>query len=196
MIAAIRGPVESRGDDHLVVWVGGVGLFVYTTPRALAEAEPGREVHLHTHLYLREDQMALYGFPTAEERATFKRLLDVTGVGPRVALGLLSALAPGELAGAIESGDEARLQRVPGVGKRVAARLIVDLKGKLGAVAAPLPAGVSAAAGDDPIVSALERFGVSRAEALAVLATLPADPTLSEAERIAMAFAALHPRRG
>jgi Holliday junction DNA helicase RuvA len=196
MIAAIRGLVESRGEDHLVVWVGGVGLLVHTTARALAQAEPGQEIHLHTHLYLREDQLALYGFATSEERATFQRLLSVTGVGPRVALGLLSALAPGELAGAVESGDEARLQRVSGVGRRVAQRLIVELKGKLGAVAVPLTSGVTAVPTDDPLVAMLENYGLPRAEAIAVLATLPADPALSEEERIRLAFRAIRPGRG
>jgi Holliday junction DNA helicase RuvA len=188
VIASIRGTIVTLGDDHLVIQVGGVGLLVYTTARALATAAPGGEIHLHTHFYLREDQLALYGFPTVEERAAFQKLLGVTGVGPRVALALLSALGPSELAGAVETEDQLTLQRVPGVGKRVAQRLVIELKGKLGAVGPALPAG--APAGDALVVAALEAYGLSRAEALAAAAALPDDPALSEQQRIYMAFQA------
>lgn len=188
MIASVRGVVALIGEDHLVIEVSGVGLQVFTTHPALAQAQAGAPAHLHTYLYLREDQISLYGFPTLEERALFVKLMQVSGIGPKVALALLSAMKPAELAGAVEMEDLTRLQRVPGVGKRVAARLVLELKGKL--ATAPSEAAV-VEGGNGFVIAAIEQMGFSRAEAFSALARIPQDPELSDEQRIFLAFRAL-----
>jgi holliday junction DNA helicase RuvA len=131
MIASVRGQVISR-EPQLVVELGGLGLALHVSARTAARIPAvGETVFLHTYLHVREDHLALYGFATAEERALFLQLLAVNGVGPRVALVMLSSAPHEELLRALQEGDEAYLVRLPGIGKKTAARLVLELQGKL-----------------------------------------------------------------
>jgi Holliday junction DNA helicase RuvA len=133
MIASVRGAVTVRRPDHVVVECGGVGYRLAvsaTTLRGVPAA--GQEALLHTHLIARDEGMQLYGFASEEERGLFLMLVGVQGVGPKVALAVLSGGTPRELVNAIASGDAARFQAVPGIGKRTADRVIVELREKVG----------------------------------------------------------------
>jgi Holliday junction DNA helicase RuvA len=185
-IARLRGVIEESGADWLLVFVGGVGLRVQV-PASTAEAlgRRGESVVLHTHLHLREDAVALYGFATAEDLRLFEMLISISGVGPRGALSLLSALGAEGLSDAVSAGDVPRLQQVPGIGQKMAARLVLELKGKLvGRAAAAVPAGR-----DDEVVAALVGLGYTQAEAQAAAASVPADGSLSVEERLRRALA-------
>ena len=133
MIALLAGEVAVRRGDHVVVSCGGVGYRASVSAETLAKVPPaGGEVTLHTHLILRDDGINLFGFASEAERDLFLALIGVQGVGPKVALALLSGGPPRELAGAVIAGDVARLQAVPGIGKRTAERIVVELREKLG----------------------------------------------------------------
>jgi len=186
LIARLRGVVEESGADWLLVFVGGVGLRVQV-PASTAEAlgRPGEGVVLHTHLHVRDDAVALYGFATAEDLRLFEMLIGVSGVGPRGALSLLSALGAEGLSDAVSAGDVPRLQQVPGVGQKMAARLVLELKGKLvGRAAATVLTGR-----DDEVVAALVGLGYTQAEAQAAAASVPSDGSLAVEERLRRALA-------
>lgn len=186
-IAHLRGTVAERGPDWLIVEVGGLGLRVYVPSSTLAAVgAPGDRVALHTHLQVREDGLALYGFASADDLRLFELLIGVSGVGPRLALALLSALPSDQLAAAIAQGDAPRLTSVPGVGRRTAERLVLELRDKLQEYAALAAAPV--AGRDADVVAALMGLGYSRAEAEAAAAGLPADPSLATEERIRLAL--------
>ena len=132
MIASVRGPVLARKPDHVVVECGGVGYRVGVSSQTLGSVPgPGRETSLFTHLVMRDDAMNLYGFASEDERELFLMLIGVQGVGPKVALAVLSGGTPRELLNAIATGDAARFQAVPGIGKRTADRVIVELREKV-----------------------------------------------------------------
>ena len=157
MIALISGKVAVRRGDHVVVDCGGVGYRLAVSAETLKHVPAvGRDVVLHTHLIVRDDALALYGFATEEERDLFLMLLGVQAVGPKVALAVLSGAPPRELLRVVAAGDAARLQAAPGVGKRTAERIIVELREKVGATAPVVVAGVGAGASDDPRVLARE----------------------------------------
>jgi len=141
MIALLRGEVAVRGVDHVVIFSAGVGYRAAVSAHTLAHVAPvGEQATLHTHLIVREDALTLYGFHCEAERELFLMLLSVQAVGPKVALAVLSAGAPGELVGALAAGDGARFQAVPGIGRRTAERIIVELREKVGAAEAwPAP---------------------------------------------------------
>ena len=184
VIAAIRGSVIARGTDHVVVEVNGVGYKVFV-PR-----HPSRdEVLLHTHQVVREDAQALYGFETREELALFDLLIGVSGVGPKAGMAILSVARPAEIASAIASGDAAALARAPGVGKKTAERLIVDLRGKIGRVAGE-PASGGPLPTDDDAHAALVALGYTASEASAALQGVPPRETASPEERIGAALRA------
>jgi holliday junction DNA helicase RuvA len=137
MIALVSGTVAVRRPDHVVIDCGGVGYRLAVSAETLRHVPPvGRETLLHTHLVVRDDALALYGFATEEERELFLMLLGVQAVGPKVALAVLSGGPPRELLGALAAGDTARLQAAPGVGKRTAERIIVELREKVGVASA------------------------------------------------------------
>lgn len=160
--------------------VGGVGYLVQATPRALARAAAGGEVVLDTYLYVREDALQLYGFADAEERELFAQLLSVSGVGPKVALAILSASSPQELRQAIARGDTARFQAIPGIGRKTAQRVVLELKGAL-------EAGETTAVDPDQVArEALVELGFSPAEADRALAGV--DPALPPEERVRLAL--------
>lgn len=193
MIAGVHGILESRGADGAVVRVGEVSLQVFVPTSTLHELGAiGTEVHLHTHLHLREDNVALYGFATPKERELFRVLIGVSGVGPRVALSLLSALRPDQLALAIASGNADLLSQVPGVGKKMASRLALELKGRL---EGEWPS-VQAAPGDGEIVAALASLGYSVQEAASAVAAIAGDAGLPTEERLRRALQHLAGREG
>ncbi len=133
MIALVSGTVAVRRGDHVVVDTGGVGYRLAVSAETLRKVPAvGREVVLHTHLVVRDDALALYGFATEEERTLFLMLLGVQSVGPKVALAVLSGGPPRDLLKALAAGDTARLQAVPGIGKRTAERIVVELREKVG----------------------------------------------------------------
>jgi Holliday junction DNA helicase RuvA len=149
MIALLSGEVAVRRGDHVVVLSGGVGYRANVSAETLRHVGAvGKRVTLHTHLVLRDDGIHLYGFATEDERDLFLMLIGVQSVGPKIALAVLSGGPPRELLGAVAAGDLARLQAVPGIGKRTAERIIVELREKVGAVAPEDPIVVSRP--DDP----------------------------------------------
>jgi Holliday junction DNA helicase RuvA len=186
MIGRLSGLLAEKSPPMVLLDVHGVGYEVdvpmstfYNLP-ALGEA-----VTLLTHFVVREDAQVLFGFLTAPERATFRLLVKISGVGPRTALSILSGLSVAELAQAVTRQDGARLVKVPGIGKKTAERLLLELKGKLGAdLALPSTAALSDAQGD--IAQALQALGYSDREAQAALKALPADVGVSEGIKLAL----------
>jgi len=175
VIALLRGEVVDRGGSAAVVDVHGVGYRVLV-PTGMAIPSPGREVVLHTSLQVREDSMTLYGFLERDELRLFELLLTSSGVGPKLALAALSALRPAVLEAAIADGDLAVLTTVPGVGRKVAERLVLELKDRVGAVSGA-PASSAASVDDGSVVAvreALAGFGFTPVEVRAALAGLDA----------------------
>lgn len=178
MIGKLSGRLDSLGAEGVVLDVGGVGYLLSVSARTLAALPPpGSSLSLLVETMVREDAITLYGFSDAAERAAFRTLLTVQGVGAKVALALLGTLSPGELAQAILQGDRARLARAPGVGPRLAARLVTELKDKAGFApagpAAPAASAVPAPPADPllaDVLSALANLGIRRAEAEPVVA--------------------------
>jgi len=191
MITSIRGKLIFVGIDHAVVETGGLGYQVFAPKPVLAAlGELGQEVQLYTYMHIREDLLALYGFSTMDQRHLFETLLTVSGIGPKVALSMLSSGAPEDIRVAIAGGDTARLARVPGIGKKTAERLVLELKGKIevkGVVPAASP-GVASVNAD--LADTLAALGFSAAEANAAINALPADapPTLEERLRLALKY--------
>ena len=166
MIGFLRGQVLQKNPQEILLDVGGVGyrvLVPVSTFCRLGEIGTGTALHIHTHV--REDQLALYGFATEAEIELFEKLISVSGVGPKVALGVLSGIETQDLVHALRSSDVARLTRVPGVGKKTAERLILELKDKLGLLSGPAPEAAKASPLRDDLLSALGNLGYSSAEA-------------------------------
>lgn len=184
MIASVRGPVRHVGLDHLVVEVGGVGLLVHTTPATAADGRTGAEITLETTLVVREESLTLYGFAGSDAKALFEQVQTVSGVGPRLALAMLSVHAPDALRTALARGDLAALTKVPGIGRKSAERLVLELKDKILAVGVDpadlsvAPAGADAA--EDAVVgqvrAALEGLGWNTRQADTALATVTSAP--------------------
>ena len=177
MIALVRGEVAVRRPDHVVVLTGGVGYRLAVSAETLRQVPGvGKQVTLHSHLVVRDDALALYGFKTEEERDLFLALIGVQSVGPKVALAVLGGGTPRELVTALAAGDAARLQAVPGIGKRTAERIIVELREKVGG--AELPEEIVVSRGDDPRRLArdgLVELGFSAIEADELLRDAPDD---------------------
>ena len=186
MIARLRGAVLDRGVDHLVVDVGGVGYLVYVTAGVVAAAKMGEEITLHTHMVVREDSMTLFGFPDGHQQRLFQTLLGVSGVGPKVGLGLLSIMNADDLAFSIASGNAAALARAPGVGQKLASRIVLELRGKMTSGAAMAVPGVES----EEVVSALMGLGYTQAEAAEAVARseMPADAPIEERVRLALGY--------
>ena len=161
MIAAVRGEVLEIGLDHAVVEVGGAGLAVHATPATLARLRRGEQARLATSLVVREDSLTLFGFADAEERDLFTLLQTVSGVGPRLALATLAVLDPDALRRALADGDATALTRVPGIGRKGAERMVLELRDKVVAPApAPAPSARASAGGPrDQVVEALLGLG-------------------------------------
>jgi Holliday junction DNA helicase RuvA len=166
MIAFLRGRVLEKHPNRLVVDVGGVGYDVAVSVSTYyAAGEPGTEISLRVHTHVREDQLALYGFATPVELSVFQRLIDVSGIGPRLALAVLSGIEARELTAAIQRGDLARLTRIPGVGKKTAERIVVELRDRLPRELQAMPGEAAPAAADarrEDLASALSNLGYDR----------------------------------
>lgn len=189
MIASLRGRVASVESDRAVVVVGGVGLEVFAAGRTLARLalRLGEETDLTTYLHVREDALQLYGFETPHERAFFLSLIGVSGVGPKVALAVLSGYPVAELEMAVARDDVKKFESIPGIGKKLAQRLVVELGDVV--AAGVLAAGVTAAAGIDTFVaarSALQNLGLSLREAEEALRGAPPDAPVEELVRFAL----------
>jgi holliday junction DNA helicase RuvA len=180
VIGRLTGLLAEKTPPHVLVDAQGVGYEV-DVPMSTFFNLPGlgERVTLLTHFVVREDAQLLYGFLTAEERGTFRELIKISGIGPRTALAILSGLSVADLAGAVSRQESGRLQKVPGIGKKTAERLLLELKGKL-APDLGLPAAAVASDAQADIVQALVALGYSEKDAGAALKKLPADVGVSE----------------
>ena len=167
MIASVEGRVGAVAFDSLVIEVGGIGYRVFASPAILSTTAPGSTLKLHTFHLVREDQQALYGFRSTEELGFFTLLLTVTGVGPKVALAIVGSRPTADLQLAIMAQDQAVLVSIPGIGKKLAERIIFELKEKVAAagIAASSGAGAGVGSSEGEIVAALQALGYSLAEA-------------------------------
>src|SRR6266851_5225343 len=191
MIASIQGPLEARRAGYVIIRTGGFGIRVFAPTTTLSHlGEVGSEVSLYTHFHVREDDMALYGFSSEEDRDAFEQLIGLSGVGPKIALAILSMMDARTFYKAIADEDQQRLAMTPGVGKRLAARLVLELKGKLpslvalGGTAALSPSGKM----QSEVLEALMGLGYSAAEAQAALAKIPQDQAMTLEEQITYAL--------
>lgn len=188
MIAFLTGRVAGRSAGNAIIEVGGVGFRLFMTTRSLASLPAtGDEVTVDTYLHVREGEMTLYGFENDAEREAFEALLGVNGVGPKVALATLSALSPSDLAQAVGSEDVALVSSVPGVGKKTAQRIILDLADRLGVESGSAAGGSpTAGAGLSEAREALASMGFSAAEAGAALKGAPAGANASDLLKYAL----------
>ena len=175
MIASLRGRPAARTPEGLVLDVNGVGYLVHATPRALKNAQGSEEVTLETYLHVREDALQLFGFAEPAERELFAQLLGVNGIGPKVALAVVSGSSPGELRKAIAREDSGRFQAIPGIGKKTAERIVLELKSTVVDADAFAPGDVTAR-------DALVELGFTHVEAERALAEV--DSTLSPEEQV------------
>ncbi|NOZ30228.1 MAG: Holliday junction branch migration protein RuvA [Chloroflexi bacterium] len=187
MIAWVEGRVLARGKDYVVIDVGGIGLKVFAPAPLLAQARVGERLAVHTHLHVRENDLALFGFADEEELAMFGLLLSISGVGPRVALAALSAMSVDALRMAIAQEQPELLSRIPGIGKRTAQKIVLELKDKLPAVEVPEELAALTEA-DAEVIDALTALGYSVVEAQRAVQSLPRDVTDVE-ERLRLALA-------
>lgn len=186
MIASVEGTIAAAYSDHLVVVVNGIGYKV-SIPRNTVAVLEGDHVHLHTEMIVREDLIALYGFGTLPERDTFVRLITVSGVGPKLALAILGTMSIDSLRNAVASGQPELLTRVPGIGKKMAEKIVFELKDKLKGADGLISAGAVSDVNKD-VLDALIGFGYSIAEAQAALEALPPDTPNTFEERMRRAL--------
>jgi Holliday junction DNA helicase RuvA len=188
MIASLHGRLESISDDWAIINVNGIGFQVHMPTSTLSTfGSRGQEVHIYTHLHLREDNVTLYGFASPEELGLFEILIGVSGIGPKLALSMLSAMSVEQLSMAIATGNTDLLTAVPGIGKKIAARLVLELKDKIGAELVTTPAAQLAQENAD-VLATLTSLGYSVAEASRAVATLPSTPDLTLEEKIRLAL--------
>ena len=191
MIGSLRGSVLERiPAGEALLEVGGVGYRVLVPIGALPQLAPGSAAFLFTHLHVREDAMVLYGFPTRDERDTFESLIATTGVGPKLALAMLSVHSPGSLRRALTDDDLAALTLVPGVGKRTAQRLLVELKARLDVPDVDLTDGVSTPTARAEVREALAGLGYAPDEVRDIVAQLPDDGSVEDLLRDALKLSA------
>jgi Holliday junction DNA helicase RuvA len=186
MIATLQGTVTDKGESYLIVETGGVGFKVHVPAPLVARwGTPGRRVSLFTHLHMRENEVSLYGFETRNELSFFQSLLSVSGIGPKVGLGALTAGNVDALRSAIAAGDSDYLTQLPGVGKKTAQRIVLDLRGKLEEEElAPAPVISSV---DQDVLAALLSMGYNDTEAKAAVASLP-DEEMPVEDRLLLAL--------
>src|SRR5688500_11224518 len=188
VISRLRGPPVGRSAEGLVLEVGGVGYLVAASSAALRKADGAGEVVVETYLHVREDALQLYGFVDASERELFTQLLTVNGVGPKVALAIVSGSSAGELRRAIALEDAARFQAIPGIGKKTAERIVLELKGKLGTEDVTPISAAAGGAGAAHVTArdALVELGYTVVKAEQALASV--DPSLPAEERVRLAL--------
>ena len=188
MISSLNGKVESLGSEWAIINVGGIGFQVFMpTPTLSTMGTTGKEVRLFTHLHLREDNVTLYGFASADELALFQSLISVSGLGPKMGLAMLSAMNVEQLVTAIATGSADLLTVIPGIGKKVASRIVLELKEKIGAGWITTPTTQFAQENMD-VLAALTALGYSAAEAAKAVTTLPAATDISLEEKIKLAL--------
>jgi len=176
MISVLEGQIYAKSLDAVIVMVGGVGLRVLATAPLLAGCRPGEAILLHTHLVVREDELTLIGFATEDELDLFHKLIIVPGVGPKLALSVLSNMAPDALRLAIGQEQPEVLARIPGIGKKTAQKIVLELKDKMGEV--EISEGLAAlTAADAAVIDALTALGYSIVEAQRAVQALPRDLT-------------------
>ncbi|RJQ37627.1 MAG: Holliday junction branch migration protein RuvA [Dehalococcoidia bacterium] len=188
MISNLTGTLEAMGDDWVVVNVGGVGFKVFVPNSDLSQiGSPGGKVKLFTHLHVREDNISLFGSTSQEELGLFEVLIGVSGIGPKLALAMLSVMEPEKLAAAIATSNSLMLTRIPGIGKKTAERIILELKDKVSAgmlaISAPELAPENA-----EVLAALVSLGYSTSEAAQAVSSLPRDSKLGLEEKIRLAL--------
>ena len=198
MIAAVRGTVEGKTLDSIFVAVGGVTLRVFAPITTVGRLETGQPAHLYTYLLVREDALTLYGFSSADERDTFELLLSVGGVGPQMGLALIGALGAPGLREAVLTEDVDRLTTAPRVGKKLAARMVLELRPRFEKLGLTLPEGAAASSGGASsaraqVVEALTGLGYTPSQAAAAVRSLPADAQGSVEDLIVRALRALGP---
>jgi holliday junction DNA helicase RuvA len=189
MIAHLRGKLIARHPNQAIVEAGGVGYDVAITVSTFSDLPPlGTEVALHIHTHVREDQLALYGFLKKEEKQFFEKLITVSGIGPKLAVTTLSGMAAQELGNAIRGNDVARLTKIPGIGRKTAERLVLELRDKLPMVGPEAPAALPALSSvQEDVLSALLNLGYQRAMAEKALASVANDGSFDVLFRGALA---------
>jgi Holliday junction DNA helicase RuvA len=186
MIASIQGRVQRAADDHLVVEVGGLGLRIAITQAVLdSQPEVGKSIFLHTYLVVREDALSLYGFMSNEERDLFETLLGVSGIGPKLAIAILSHLSPEVLRSSVVNNQPGVLAKVPGLGKKTAEKVVFSLKDKF---EAPLSPAFTPSETDGEVLGVLTTLGYSMVEAQAAIQSLPGDAPDDVEERVRLAL--------
>ncbi len=187
MIAAVDGVLEAKGTDWAIIKVGGISLKVSVPTLSLMNlGSPGERVHLHTHLHVRENVIALYGFSTPEELHLFQELIEVKGVGGRLALTLLSNMPVENLVSALVAGEQNALMKVPGIGKTTAGRLVLELRERLSKEWAGVTKPMGAQ--DDEVIAALVGLGYSTSEARSAARNVGTDPSLPLEQRVRLAL--------
>lgn len=191
MIASLEGKLESLGDCWAVIKVSGIGMQVFIPTTTLSGlGSIGSDVKVYTHLHIREDNITLYGFTSSNELELFKILINVTGLGPRMALAMLSTMDTEQLVLAIASGNADLLTSIPGIGNKMANRLVLELKDKIGVSLVSTPT-VELAQVNADVLAALTVLGYSASEATRALANLPRDQELNLEDKVKLALAYL-----
>jgi Holliday junction DNA helicase RuvA len=185
LISAIFGNLETKGVDFADISIGGITLRANISTKTSEDlGEVGRSVRLHTSLQVRQDQISLYGFSTEEDRITFDTLININGVGPRLALAILSTFTAGELSTAVNSEDSNTLTQVPGVGKRTASRILLELKGKVDQISDIITVDNKA----QDVLASLTALGYSAQEARQAMANVPPNEDISGEDWIRIAL--------
>ncbi len=183
MIAHIRGQILSKSPNAVVVDCGGVGYELAISIATYTElGEPGNDARLHVHTHVREDALLLFGFAEVAEKRLFEKLLTISGIGPKLAITVLSGISAERLVGAIRGGDHATLTKIPGIGKKTAERVVLELKDKLDDMAGYTPAAgapVSLGTVADDVLSALVNLGYPRAVAQKAVESAAKDPAVA-----------------
>ena len=188
MIASLSGKIETLGGDYAVINVGGVGFQAFMPTSTISNiGSTGSGVKLPPHLHVREDALTLYGFATPDELALFQTLINISGLGPKLALAMLSAMSVEQLSIALAAGSSELLTSIPGIGKKMAHRLILELKDKI-ATGLVISAGSLPSEGSAEVIAALTSLGYSAAEAARAVASLPAGGELTLEEKIRLAL--------
>lgn len=188
MIAGLKGTIEAMGSNWVIIDVGGISFQVFAPTSTLSTlGVVGKEARLYTHLVVREDNMSLFGFSSARELALFQTLITVSGIGPKTGMAILSAMECEQLTLAIASGDADLLTAVPGIGKKTASRIVLELKDKIGA-GWIVSQDREAVQENSEVLAALTSLGYSIAEATRAVAALPAKSNLSLEDKVKLAL--------
>jgi Holliday junction DNA helicase RuvA len=186
MIQTVRGIVQHIGEDHLILEVGGIGLRIAVSASVLnAAPEVGKAAFIHTYLIFRQDEFRLYGFSTPEERGLFELLMQISGIGPKLAMGILSHLSPEFLRSAVVNGNPEAFAGVPGVGRKTAEKIIFNLKDTF---SGPTAVPIRRSEADTEVLAALTALGYSLVEAQSALQAIPEDAPDDVAVRIRLAL--------